>query len=98
MPTVVVPFAGVEGKTRLHTSRRARRLLSLAMLGDVLAAAASLRNVLVVTSDAQAEAFAARPGASPVAGPGGGHGAAGSPPPPGGPRPAGPFLDAPAPP
>ena len=33
MPTVVIPFAGVEGKTRLHASRRARRALSLAMLG-----------------------------------------------------------------
>jgi 2-phospho-L-lactate guanylyltransferase (CobY/MobA/RfbA family) len=36
--TVVIPFAGAEGKTRLHASRRARRALSLAMLGDVLAA------------------------------------------------------------
>jgi len=38
MVTVVIPFAGTEGKTRLHTSRRARREVSLAMLGDVLSA------------------------------------------------------------
>jgi 2-phospho-L-lactate/phosphoenolpyruvate guanylyltransferase len=76
MPTVVVPFAGVEGKTRLHTSRRVRRLLSLAMLGDVLAAAASVGNVRVVTTDSEGEAFAAELGASPIADPGGGQGAA----------------------
>jgi 2-phospho-L-lactate guanylyltransferase len=76
MSTVVIPFAGVEGKTRLHTSRRARRRLSLAMLADVLAAAASLGDTRVVTADAEAEAFAAELGASPVADPGGGQGAA----------------------
>jgi 2-phospho-L-lactate guanylyltransferase (CobY/MobA/RfbA family) len=51
MLTVVIPFAGVEGKTRLHTSRRARRALSLAMLGDVLAAAAAFGGLRVVTAD-----------------------------------------------
>ncbi len=76
MPTVVIPFAGVEGKTRLHTSRRARRALSLAMLGDVLSAAAAVGPTRVVTNDAQAEALAEELGASPVADPGGGQGAA----------------------
>ena len=38
MTTVVVPFAGTEGKTRLDASRGTRRDLSLAMLADVLAA------------------------------------------------------------
>src|SRR5258706_7536828 len=76
MPTVVIPFAGVEGKTRLHTSRRARRALSLAMLGDVLSAAAAVGSTRVVTNDAQAEALAEELGASPVADPGGGQGAA----------------------
>ena len=56
MPTVVIPFAGVEGKTRLHTSRRARRVLSLAMLGDVLAAAAVVGAPRVVTADDEASA------------------------------------------
>jgi len=36
--TVVIPFAGADGKSRLHESRRVRRTLSLAMLADVLAA------------------------------------------------------------
>ena len=38
MTTVVIPFAGADGKSRLHESRRVRRTVSLAMLGDVLAA------------------------------------------------------------
>src|SRR5260370_17415478 len=76
LATVVMPFAGVEGKTRLHASRRARRALSLAMLGDVLSAAAAVGPTRVVTNDAQAEALAEELGASPVADPGGGQGAA----------------------
>ena len=76
MPTVVIPFAGIEGKTRLHTSRRARRLLSVAMLGDVLAAATAVGDVRIATSDAEAEALAVDLGASAVPDPGGGQGAA----------------------
>jgi 2-phospho-L-lactate guanylyltransferase len=76
MPTVVIPFAGVEGKTRLHTSRRARRALSLAMLGDVLSAATAVGDAQVVTVDAEARELAAELGASSVADPGGGQGAA----------------------
>src|SRR3954467_4994795 len=76
MPTVVIPFAGVEGKTRLHASRRTRRDLSLAMLGDVLAAAAAIGSVRLVTADADAGSLAADQGAELVAAPGGGQGAA----------------------
>ena len=38
MPTIVIPFAGAGGKTRLHSSARIRRALAHAMLADVLAA------------------------------------------------------------
>jgi len=76
MPTVVIPFAGVEGKTRLHASRRARRALSLAMLGDVLAAAAAFGAPRVVTADDEAAAIARGLGAEIVADPGAGQGPA----------------------
>lgn len=76
MTTVVVPFAGVEGKTRLHTSRRARRALSLAMLGDVVAAATAVGDTRVVTADEEAGELAAELGAAPVGDAGGGQGAA----------------------
>jgi 2-phospho-L-lactate/phosphoenolpyruvate guanylyltransferase len=76
MPTVVIPFAGVEGKTRLHASRRARRALSLAMLGDVLAAAVAIGAPRVVTADGEAAAIALELGAELAADPGGGQGPA----------------------
>jgi 2-phospho-L-lactate guanylyltransferase len=76
MPTVVIPFAGIEGKTRLHASRRARRDLSLAMLGDVLAAALAIGRVRVVTIDAEGAQLAGELGASAVDDPGGGQGPA----------------------
>ena len=76
MPTVVIPFAGIEGKTRLHTSRRARRALSLAMLGDVLSASAVVGDAKVVTADSEAEALVAELGATSVSDPGGGQGCA----------------------
>lgn len=76
MPTVVIPFAGVEGKTRLHASGRARRALSLAMLGDVLAAAIAVGPARVVTADADGEAVARELGARAVDDPGGGQGPA----------------------
>ncbi|SRR6266540_3753346 len=76
MPTVVIPFAGVEGKTRLHTSRRVRRELSLAMLGDVLAAAVAIGETCVVTSDAEAAALARELAAQALDDPGGGQGPA----------------------
>jgi 2-phospho-L-lactate guanylyltransferase len=73
MTTVVVPFAGSGGKTRLDASARARRELSLAMLADVLAAATVVGRTLVVTPDP--EGIDLR-GAEIVADPGGGQGAA----------------------
>jgi 2-phospho-L-lactate guanylyltransferase len=76
MTTVVMPFAGVEGKTRLHASRRARRELSLAMLGDVLSACRTIGETRVVTSDADGAAVAGELGASVVDDPGDGQGAA----------------------
>jgi 2-phospho-L-lactate guanylyltransferase len=74
--TVVIPFAGAEGKTRLHASRRARRALSLAMLGDVLAACLAVGGARVVTSDSDGAALALESGAEVVDDPGGGQGAA----------------------
>jgi len=76
MTTVVVPFAGTEGKTRLDASRSTRRDLSLAMLADVLAAAVVVGRTLVVTGDPAGSTLAADAGAETVADPGGGQGAA----------------------
>ena len=76
MPAVVIPFAGVEGKTRLHTTAETRRALSLAMLGDVLAAALAVGETYVVTADEEASALAHELGATAVADPGGGQGPA----------------------
>lgn len=76
MVTVVIPFAGVEGKTRLHASRRTRRDLSLGMLGDVLSAALAVGTVRVVTADRDGAALAQDAGAVLVRDPGGGQGAA----------------------
>jgi 2-phospho-L-lactate/phosphoenolpyruvate guanylyltransferase len=76
MPTVVIPFAGIEGKTRLHASRRTRRELSLAMLGDVLAAALAVGTARVVTADAEGAELAREVDATVVEDPGGGQGPA----------------------
>lgn len=73
MTSVVVPFAGPAGKTRLDASARARRELSVAMLADVLAAATVVGRTLVVTPDAQDVDLM---GADVVEDPGGGQGAA----------------------
>jgi 2-phospho-L-lactate/phosphoenolpyruvate guanylyltransferase len=73
MTTVVVPYAGSEGKTRLDAPGSARRELSLAMLADVLAAAAAVGPTIVVTADAGGAELM---GAAVVADPGGGQGAA----------------------
>jgi 2-phospho-L-lactate/phosphoenolpyruvate guanylyltransferase len=74
--TIVIPFAGIEGKTRLHASRAARRDLSLAMLGDVLSAALPVGTARVVTADAAGIELAREVGADVVDDPGGGQGAA----------------------
>jgi 2-phospho-L-lactate guanylyltransferase len=75
MPTVVIPFAGAEGKTRLHASSSVRRALAQAMFGDVLAACLPVGRTRVVTPD-EAGAAALEAGAEVVADPGGGQGAA----------------------
>src|SRR5436190_14936544 len=76
MATVVIPFAGAEGKTRLHESRRVRRALGQAMFCDVLAACVSVGRTRVVTPDEEAAAAALDAGAETVADPGGGQGTA----------------------
>jgi 2-phospho-L-lactate/phosphoenolpyruvate guanylyltransferase len=76
MATVVIPFAGAEGKTRLHASGRVRRALAHAMFCDVLAACVVVGSTRVVTPDEEAAAAAVDAGAVVVADPGGGQGPA----------------------
>jgi len=76
MPTVVIPFAGAEGKTRLHSSTRIRRALAQAMLCDVLAASVLVGRTRVVTPDEAGAEAAREAGAEVVADPGGGQGPA----------------------
>ena len=76
MTTVVIPFAGAEGKTRLHSSTRIRRALAHAMFCDVLAACVLIGRTRVVTPDEKAAAAARDTEAEVVADPGGGQGAA----------------------
>ena len=76
MPTVVIPFAGIEGKTRLRASKDDRRAVSLAMLGDVLEAAAAVGAPRVVTGDDEGAAVARELGAEVVQDPGTGQGSA----------------------
>jgi 2-phospho-L-lactate guanylyltransferase len=74
--TVVIPFAGAEGKTRLHSSTRIRRALAHAMFYDVLAACLVVGRTRVVTPDEEGADMARDAGAEVVADPGGGQGAA----------------------
>src|SRR5207248_9372207 len=76
MATVVIPFAGAEGKTRLHASSRIRRALAHAMLCDVLAACVLVGRMRVVTPDDGAADAARDAGAEAIADPGAGQGAA----------------------
>jgi 2-phospho-L-lactate/phosphoenolpyruvate guanylyltransferase len=76
MATVVIPFAGAEGKTRLHSSTRVRRALAQAMFCDVLAACVLVGSTRVVTPDDDAAVAAGEFGAEVVADPGAGQGAA----------------------
>lgn len=76
MATIVIPFAGAEGKTRLDSDRRVRGALSHAMFGDVLAACVAVGRTRVVTPDEDAAAAAVEAGAEAVADPGTGQGAA----------------------
>ncbi len=72
MATVVVPFRGANGKSRLALPEPERRALALSMLRRVLGAAAEVGDVLLVTDDEEARSLAPRW----VADPGGGQGAA----------------------
>jgi len=74
--TVVIPFAGAEGKTRLHASTRIRRALAHAMFCDVLAACIPVGRTRVVTPDEEGADAARDAGAELVADPGGGQGSA----------------------
>ena len=76
MPRIVVPFAGAGGKTRLQASPLERRELSLAMLGDVLAACVAVGPTAVVTGDEDGGVVARDAGVEVVGDPGGGQGAA----------------------
>ena len=76
MITVVIPFAGAEGKTRLHSSTRIRSALARAMYCDVLAACVLVGRTRVVTPDEEAAAAARDAEAEVVDDPGGGQGAA----------------------
>jgi len=72
MPSLVVPFRGANGKSRLvPLPGKARALLARAMLADVVRACARAGPTFVV-----AELDAAPPGAELVRDPGGGQGAA----------------------
>jgi 2-phospho-L-lactate guanylyltransferase len=74
--TIVIPFAGAAGKTRLHASSSIRGALAEAMFGDVLAACVPVARTRVVTPDPAAAAAAVQAGAETVADPGGGQGVA----------------------
>ena len=76
MTTVIVPFAGARGKTRLAASESSRRELSLAMLGDVLEACVAVGETRVATPDADGADLAVEAGARPVRDPGRGQGEA----------------------
>jgi 2-phospho-L-lactate guanylyltransferase len=76
MTQIVVPFRGENGKQRLDAPEETRARLSLAMLGDVLAAAIVTGRTLVVTGHGAGRALAEELGAETVSEPGGGQGAA----------------------
>lgn len=77
MVTIVVPYSGSAGKTRLSVlGDEPRARLVLAMLEDVLAACARLGPTRVVTSDAAGADAARAAGAEAMRDPGGGQGAA----------------------
>lgn len=76
MAQIVVPFRGERGKQRLDAPADVRSELALAMLGDVVTAAAATGRTLVATSDAAARSLAEELGAEAADDPGGGQGAA----------------------
>jgi 2-phospho-L-lactate/phosphoenolpyruvate guanylyltransferase len=72
MATVVVPFRGANGKSRLGLPEPERRELALSMLRRVLDAAAEVGEVVLVTDDEEARTLTSQW----VEDPGGGQGAA----------------------
>jgi 2-phospho-L-lactate guanylyltransferase len=74
--TLVLPFAGSAGKTRLHSSPHVRGRVAQAMFRDVLAACLAVGRTCVVTPDEEAAAAARAAGADARPDPGGGQGAA----------------------
>jgi len=77
MPTLVVPFRGAKGKSRLGPlSRGARTALAAAMLEDVAAACAAVGPTFVVAPAAEAAARSLPVEVTVVPDPGGGQGAA----------------------
>lgn len=76
MTTVVVPFAGSAGKTRVDAPSRVREHLSFAMLADVLSAASAVGHIVIVTGDEAGADLARAWYADVVADPGAGQGPA----------------------
>lgn len=72
MTTIVVPFAGSTGKTRLQVPAGLRQTLSLAMFADVLSACVAIGQTRIATSDAEGAQIARKAGAEVVNDPGGG--------------------------
>ncbi len=75
MTSIVVPFRGPNGKSRIEPMAH-RAALATAMLADVLAACAAVGPTSLATSDPAAAALAAELELDVVADPGGGQGAA----------------------
>jgi 2-phospho-L-lactate guanylyltransferase len=73
---IVIPFRGERGKQRLAAPDDVRAEIALAMLGDVVTAAAAAGRAVVVTNDDRARELAAELGAETADDPGGGQGAA----------------------
>ena len=77
MPSLVVPFRGAKGKSRLsELPRAARSALATAMLGDVVTACTAVGPTFVVAPQGEDASRAAAAGATVVDDPGGGQGLA----------------------
>jgi 2-phospho-L-lactate guanylyltransferase len=75
MATLVVPYRGSNGKTRLAEVENLE-LVALGMLADVLAACVAIGRTTLVTDDPDATSLGVALGAEVMADPGGGQGAA----------------------
>ena len=76
MAPIVIPFRGLAGKQRIDAPEELREQLSLAMLGDVVAACIATDRTLVVTRDEEGAELAEHLGAELIEDPGGGQGPA----------------------